>query len=66
MHADDEETAALRKAELAASYNSASRLGFDELIDPRETRDVLLDALDLALTRRQATAEPVARTGITP
>lgn len=66
MHADDDEADALRRAELDASYNSAMRLGFDELIDPRETRDVLLDALDLAVNRRQTPAAPVARVGITP
>lgn len=63
---DAETTAALRQAELDASYSSASRLGFDELIDPRETRDRLLDALDLALNRRQEPASPVLRTAITP
>ncbi|MFP4554698.1 MAG: acyl-CoA carboxylase subunit beta [Actinomycetota bacterium] len=66
MGAEDEQTAALRKAELEASYASASRLGFDELIDPRETRNLLLGALELALSRRQAAAEPVCRTAITP
>ena len=66
MHADDDEAEQLRRAELDASYNSAARLGFDELIDPRETRDALLDALDLAVTRRQSPASPVARVGITP
>jgi acetyl-CoA carboxylase carboxyltransferase component len=66
MRADEGERSALRDAELQASYSSASRLGFDELIDPRETRDVLLAALDLALSRRQAAPEPKARFGITP
>jgi len=64
--ADDEVRAELRRLELQASYNSASNLGFDELIDPRETRDVLLDGLNLAMHRRQAVPEPVARVGITP
>ena len=64
--ADDAELDALRRAELDASYNSAMRLGFDELIDPRETRDVLIDALDLAVNRRQTPAAPVAQVGITP
>ena len=32
----------------SASYRSASGLGFDELIDPRETRDALLHALQRA------------------
>lgn len=65
-NADKDETAMLRDAELQASYRSAENLGFDELIDPRETRDVLLDALQRALFRRQLSPEPVSRTAITP
>ena len=64
--ADEDETEALRKAELDASYRSARGLGFDELIDPRETRDVLLATLQRVAARRQAPAEPVAHVGITP
>jgi hypothetical protein len=45
---------------------SAYGFGFDELIDPEETRNVLLGALERALHRRQASPEPVARIGITP
>jgi acetyl-CoA carboxylase carboxyltransferase component len=63
---DDEEAARLRRAEVEASYGSAQGLGFDELIDPRETRDALLVALERALARRQVLAAPVARIGITP
>lgn len=63
---DDEEAALLRRREVEASYRSADAFGFDELIDPRETRDALLHALGRALSRRQAPAEPVARVGITP
>jgi acetyl-CoA carboxylase carboxyltransferase component len=58
--------AALRDAELQASYRSAQTLGFDEIIDPVEARDALLAALSRALHRRQAPAEPVSRTAITP
>ena len=58
--------AELRQAELQASYRSASGLGFDELIDPRETRDALLGALLRSLSARQAPAGPVSRTAITP
>ncbi len=56
----------IRAAELEASYRSAGGLGFDELIDPREIRPALVSALGRALSRRQAPAEPVRRTGITP
>jgi acetyl-CoA carboxylase carboxyltransferase component len=64
--ADEDEAERLRRAELEASYNSASSLGFDELIDPREIRNVLLHALERALYRRQAAPEPIARVGILP
>ncbi len=64
--ADEGEAERLRGAELEASYRSASSFGFDELIDPREMRNVLLHALDRALYRRQAAPEPVARIGILP
>jgi acetyl-CoA carboxylase carboxyltransferase component len=64
--ADSDEAAELRAAELGASYRSASTLGVDELIDPRETRDALLHSLQRAVWRRQAPPEPVSRTAITP
>jgi hypothetical protein len=52
--------------ELQASFGSAKSFGMDELIDPRETRNVLLQSLERALHRRQAAPEPKARVGITP
>lgn len=66
MNADEDVAASLRRAELQASYRSAEGLGFDELLDPTETRDALLDALRRALYARQAVPEPVSRTAITP
>lgn len=63
---DADEAAMLRTMEVEASYRSAMGLGFDELIDPRETRNVLLDALERALSRRQEPARPVTRVAITP
>jgi acetyl-CoA carboxylase carboxyltransferase component len=63
---DEEEAAQLRERELQASFGSAKTYGFDELIDPRETRNILLHSLERALNRRQAPAEPVARIGVTP
>ncbi|MGD1170707.1 acyl-CoA carboxylase subunit beta [Mycobacterium seoulense] len=65
-HAGEDITAKLRDAELQASYRSAEHLGFDELIDPRETRDALLGSLLRGLSSRQAVAEPVTRTVIMP
>ena len=42
------------------------RSACDELIDPRDTRNVLLQSLERALHRRQVAPEPVARVGIVP
>ena len=63
---DVDEAEMLREMELEASYRSAGTLGFDELIDPREIRNVLLHSLERSLYQRQTPAEPVARVGITP
>ena len=63
---DDDEAAMLHTREVEASYRSAQTFGFDELIDPRELRNVLLHSLERALHRRQAPPEPVARIGIVP
>lgn len=65
-HAGEDLTAKLRDAELQASFRSAEGFGFDELIDPRETRDALLASLQRALSARQVAAEPVTRTVILP
>lgn len=65
-NADEDLSAKLRNAELQASYRSAEHMGFDELIDPRETRDALLAALQRGIYSRQGAAEPVMRTLIMP
>lgn len=65
-HAAEDFEAKLRQVELDASFRSASGLGFDELIDPRETRNALLVTLQRGIYNRQAAAEPVSRTVITP
>jgi acetyl-CoA carboxylase carboxyltransferase component len=63
---DVDEAEMLRSMELEASYRSAKTFGGDELIDPREVRNVLLHSLERALHRRQQAPEPVARIGIAP
>jgi acetyl-CoA carboxylase carboxyltransferase component len=65
-HAAEDIEAKLRKAEVEASFRSAGHLGFDDLIDPEETRNALLSALQRGIYSRQAAAEPVSRTVITP
>lgn len=63
---DADEAAVLRSLEIEASYRSAQSFGMDEMIDPREIRNVLLHSIERALYRRQAAPEPVARIGIVP
>lgn len=63
---DADEAAMLRSMEVEASFRSAESFGFDEMIDPREIRNVLLHTLGRALYRRQRAPEPVARIGIMP
>jgi acetyl-CoA carboxylase carboxyltransferase component len=65
-HAAEDVEAKLRKMEVEASFRSASHLGFDDLIHPEETRNALLSALQRGIYSRQAAAEPVSRTVITP
>ena len=66
LHAAEDVEAKLRKAEVEASFRSAGGLGFDDLIRPEETRNALLSALQRGIYSRQAAAEPVYRTVITP
>ena len=66
IRADADVVDGLRAAELAASYDAAEALRFDELIDPAETRDALLAAVARAAQARQGPVGPVARSGILP
>lgn len=65
-HAGEDYTEVLKRMELEASFRSAGHLGFDELISPEETRNALLVTLQHGIFSRQAVAEPVSRTVITP
>ncbi|MFF3572777.1 acyl-CoA carboxylase subunit beta [Nocardia jiangxiensis] len=65
-NAEQDLAASLREMELQASYHSAQHMGFDELINPGETRNALLLSLQRGLYARQAAAEPVVRAAIMP
>ena len=64
--ADERAGRDLHRAEEESAYRSASALSFDEVIDPRDTRDAVLTALELSSRRRSQPPEPKARTGIAP
>ena len=50
-HADAGEQAELDAAESGGPYSIADHMGFDEVIDPRDLRNALLDGLKLASAR---------------
>ena len=64
--ADEQAGQDLRQAEEESAYRSASALSFDEVIDPRDTRNAILSALEVSTRRRSQPCEPKARTGIAP
>ncbi len=64
--ADEQARQELRRAEEESAYRSASALSFDEVIDPRESRNAVLTALAVSARRRSHPVEPKARTGISP
>jgi len=64
--ADPSTRAALAAHEESGPWRIASTLGFDEVIDPRDLRDALLRALELAASRLDGPFEPVARVGVLP
>ena len=65
-HADAEKQAALDAAELSGPYRIADQMGFDEIIDPRELRNALLDGLQLTEPRTAVEAGPRIRRGPLP
>ena len=64
--ADQQTGQDLRQAEEESAYRSASALSFDDVIDPRDTRNAILSALEVSTRRRSQPPEPKARTGIAP
>jgi len=64
--ADATEQAALDAQQSGGPYRVASTLGYDEVIDPRELRNVLLAGLRLAAGRLTSAKQPLARVGYLP
>ena len=56
----------LESREAAGPWSAADTMSYDEVIDPRELRNVLLRALQLADGRRAAPLGPAAHPGIRP
>ena len=64
--ADPSTQAALDASELAGPWRTASSLGFDDVIDPRELRNAAIRGFRLAAARTRAPLGPVARVGVLP
>ena len=64
--ADDQVQADLDAHQAGGPYSAADSMAFDEVIDPRELRNALLQGLDLARGREGAAREPVNRIGALP
>ncbi len=60
--ADEQTKAALREAELSSGYRSAASLSIDDVIDPAETRNMLLSGLQIASARLENPVSPKSRT----
>jgi len=63
---DADERDVLAHAELGGAYSSADTMSYDEVVEPAELRDALLDALALSATRRRHAVLPAAHHGILP
>ncbi len=63
---DATERDVLAHAELGGAYSSADTMSYDEVVEPAELRDALLDALELSATRRRHPVGPAAHHGILP
>lgn len=58
--------AQLLDAQQSGSWNAADTMAFDEIIDPRELRNALLDGLLLCSTRSRHAVDVCAVTGVVP
>lgn len=58
--------ALLEHAEIGGAYSSADTMGYDEVVEPAEVRDALLDGMRLSAPRRRGPAGPAAHHGILP
>jgi len=63
---DDTTRTELAAREAGGPYSAADTLGYDDVIDPRDLRNALLDALLLSTSRRAASPRPRRQRGVRP
>ena len=62
----DDEAAVIAAEQSAAAFRSASGMGYDDVIDPRDLRDALLRGMTLSENRASGPFRPVRNVGISP
>jgi acetyl-CoA carboxylase carboxyltransferase component len=62
----DEEAARITQEQSVAAFRSASGMGYDDVIDPRDLRNALLHGLTLSENRADGPFRPVRHAGILP
>lgn len=63
---DEDTQAQLAAAETSGSWSSGDTMAYDEIIDPRDLRNMLLTSLELSLNRRTERPEPARHCGVRP
>lgn len=63
---DEDTQTQLAAAETSGSWSGGDTMAYDEIIDPRELRNILLSALELSLNRRAEIPEPASHCSIRP
>jgi acetyl-CoA carboxylase carboxyltransferase component len=63
---NDETVGALASAESSGPWKLASEASYDDVIDPRQLRDVLIDVLSVALREEHGPLAPLERIGHLP
>lgn len=58
--------ALLEHAELGGAYSAADTMSYDEVVEPAELRNALLDAMRLTAVRRGGAVGPAAHHGVLP
>jgi len=64
--ADDALRRQLEESEMVGVYRPADGMSYDDVIDPRELRNRVLNALRLAQARRDEAPAPIAHVGVLP
>jgi hypothetical protein len=63
---DDEERDRAIAQQAAGSFRAANTMGYDDVIDPRQLRNALLDGLSLSGPRLAGPFSPATNVGVLP